>query len=242
MNTLVRALALASCLLVAGSALAYGEWPASGRIVFEVLRGEDGVKLGESEHRWSQDGRTYQMSTVVETTGLAGLLYDFRYVQRSSGAIESDRLMPSRFSVVQQDRPEDVASFDWSVGKVEIARRERLRSYPLGPGDQDVLSVWHLFAALNGREPPEALQLVTNRGAYPADIEIVGNERLRLALGELAVRHVKLVARSGRLAIDVWLSDAHGSLPVRVLMRDDRGQVLDQRAIRIETGNRPVAE
>lgn len=242
MNTFVRVFAFAACLLLAGGALAYGEWPATGRIVFEVLRGEDGVKLGESEHRWNQDGRTYRMSTVVQSTGLAGLLYDFRYVQRSAGAIDSGRLMPSRFSVVQQDRPEDVANFDWVAGEVEITRRERMRNYPVAPGDQDVLSVWHLFAALNGREPPEALQLVTNRGAYPADIIIVGSETVRLALGELPVRHVKLVARSGRLAIDVWLSDAHGSLPVRVLMRDDRGQVLDQRAIRIETGDRPVAE
>lgn len=222
---------------MAVGALADVGWPASGRIVFEVLRGEDGVKLGESEHRWRQDGKTYEMSTLVQTTGLAGLLYDFRYVQRSTGAIEGDRLVPSRFSVMQQDRPEDVARFDWSAGEVEITRRERLRNYPLAPGDQDVLSVWHLFAALNGQAPPDALQLVTSRGAYPADIQIVGSETVRLALGELPVRHVRLVARSGRLAIDVWLSDAHGSLPVRVLMRDDRGQVLDQRAIRIETGN-----
>lgn len=237
MRKFVRVLALCCAAFLAGSAFAHGEWPAAGRIVFEVLRGEDGVKLGESEHRWRQDGKTYEMSTVVQTTGLAGLLYDFRYTQRSAGAIEAGRLVPARFSVVQQDRPEDVASFDWSAGEVEIARRARLRNYPLARGDQDVLSVWHLFAALNGKEPPETLQLVTNRGAYQADITIVGSETASLDLGELPVRHVKLIARSGRLAIDVWLSEAHGSLPVRVLMRDDRGQVLDQRAIRIETGN-----
>ncbi len=237
MSRFARFLALCCGILLAGGAVAHGEWPASGRIVFEVLRGEDGVKLGESEHRWRQDGKAYEMSTVVQTTGLAGLLYDFRYVQRSVGAIEDGRLVPARFSVVQQDRPEDVASFDWSAGEVEIARRDRLRRYPLAQGDQDVLSVWHLFAALHGQAPPSTLQLVTNRGAYPADIEIVGRETVRLALGEFPVRHVKLVARSGRLAIDVWLSQAHDNLPVRVLMRDDRGQVLDQRAIRIETGH-----
>lgn len=217
------------------AAVAQAPWPAGGHIVFEVLRGENGTKLGESEHRWQQDGTDYRMSTEVRTTGLAALLVDFRYVQRSEGRIEGGQLVPLRFSVVQQDRPEDVARFDWTAGEVEITRRDRVRRFPLTPGDQDVLSVWHLVAAHGQGTPLSTLQLVTNRAAYPVHVEIVGSGQLRLAMGDMAVQHVRLVAQSGQLAVDLWLSPAHGGLPVRVLMRDDRGQVLDQRAIAIET-------
>lgn len=212
-----------------------GGWPASGRIVFEVLRGENGVKLGEARHVWKHDGVRYTMETVVETTGLAGMLYDFRYVQHSEGLVLAEGLRPVRFGVEQRGRAPETATFDWKAGRVTIERRGKTRAYPVRQTDQDALSVWHLLGARNGRQPPDEITLVTNRTAAPATFEVIGHETVRIPLGSVDALKVRVRARSGKLVMDMWLSKAHDLAPVRVLMTDHKGEVLDQRAVSLDS-------
>lgn len=209
-------------------------WPRSGRVTYEVLRGEGGLKLGEARHRWQHDGRRYSMATEVETTGVVGLLYSFHYVQSSEGRVEGSALLPERFRVEQQGKEAETAHFDWPAGKVEIARRGKCREYAIGANDQDVLSVWHLIALRDGREPPTELNLVTNRTAAPTTVEVLGRETIAVPVGTLDARHVRMRARSGKLRIDMWLSEDHHYVPVRIVMADHKGEVLDQRAVAIE--------
>lgn len=226
------------CSSVAPFALA-APWPAGGEIVFEVLRGDGGMKLGEGVHRWKHDGRRYEMSTQLETTGLAAVLIDFRYTQRSEGRVIEAGLQPQLFSVDQRGREPERATFDWDAGSVLIERRKgRKETFALAKGDLDVLSVWHLVSLRGGRELPAELSLVNNRNAAPTTIEVVGRESLQLPVGRVDALHVKLRARSGKLAIDLWLSEAHAWMPLRILMQDDKGEVLDQRAIsvRVDAG------
>ena len=209
-------------------------WPATGRVSYDVLRGENGLKLGEGVHRWQHANGRYEMSTVLETTGVAGLLYSFRYEQRSEGLLTAAGLVPERFTVTQKGRDPERASFDWGRGEVSIERRGRTRVYPVESADQDVLSVWHLAALANGRGLPDSLSLVTNRAVSEATLEVLGEESLRLPIGDLDTLRVRLEARSGKLTIDLWLSEAHALVPVRILMTDDRGEVLDQKAVAVE--------
>lgn len=209
-------------------------WAKSGRIQYEVLRGEGGLKLGEADHTWQHDGRDYQMTMVLQTTGVAAMLYSFRYEQHSRGRVVGGRLEPALFSVDQQGKTRESAVFDWSAGEVVLDRRGRQRAHAVAAGDQDVLSVWHYFALLGADTPPHALGVVTNRAATETTIEVGADERITLPLGEFETKRVTLRARTGRLTIDLWLSPAHGMLPLRVLMTDDKGEVLDQRAFAIE--------
>ncbi|MGL1834576.1 DUF3108 domain-containing protein [Rhodocyclaceae bacterium SMB388] len=208
-------------------------WPESGQIRYDVLHGDGGIKLGEAEHRWQHDGRRYQMQTELETTGLAGMLYSFRYIQHSEGVVEDGMLRPELFRVVQQGREPEVARLDWSALEATIERRGRVRTYPIAANDQDVLSVWHLFGLLQERVIPQHLSVVTNRRVSPVAITALGAERVRLPVGELATQRVRVAALSGKLTIELWLSEAHGRMPVRILMTDDKGEVLDQRAVSI---------
>lgn len=213
-------------------------WPSSGRVTYEVLRGEGGLKLGEARHRWQHDGERYTMSTEVETTGLAGMLYSFRYVQHSEGRVGEGGLQPERFRVEQAGKAPETAHFDWAAGKVVIERRGRRSEFPIAANDQDVLSVWHLAGRLNGRALPAELTLVTNRVAAPASLEVLGRERLTVPSGEVEALRLRVRARSGKLTIELWLSERHHFVPVRILMTDDKGEVLDQRAIGIALDGR----
>jgi hypothetical protein len=223
----------------AWSSASAAQWPQSGEIVYEVLRGEGGMKLGEGTHRWRQDGERYEMSVELETTGLAAVFVDFRYTQRSHGRVTANGFLPELFTVDQRGRERESASFDWDGGSVLIQRRKgRQESFELEAGDLDVLTIWHL-AGVSGGDLPRELSVVSNRTMAEADINIVGEEVVDLPLGRIEALHVRLRARSGKLAIDLWLSKKHGLVPVRVLMQDDKGQVVDQRAIELKVDGMP---
>lgn len=209
-------------------------WPASGRVVFDVLKGADGPRLGSSEHRWSHDGERYTMQTQVRTTGLADLLLNFDYVQSSAGRIAEGGLRPERFRIEQSGRKPEQADFDWTRGMVAIERKGRIGHYALGKQDQDLLSLWHLVAVAGERGLPGELSLVTGRKPVAVRASIQGRESVRVPAGSLETVRVRLQAREGKLTLDLWLSTAHRMVPVRILMTDEKGQALDQQAVTID--------
>jgi hypothetical protein len=241
---LVSCWALA-CLAAPALAQASGErmpaaaanaWPGEGRITYRVLHGKNGVQLGEARHHWSHDGARYRMETVVETTGVAAMLYSFHYTQRSEGRVLARGLQPERFTVERVGRAPELAEFDWGAQRVEIHRKGRVRSAELRPGDQDVLSLWHQIGVAGGGPQARELTVVSGKVAAPSALEVVGRETLRLPLGALDTVRLKARAKNGRLVLDIWLAEKQHLLPVRVVMTDDKGEVLDQQAQTIELG------
>lgn len=224
---------LAGCVLIAALALPLSveaaAWPDSGELVFDVMRGANGIKLGEARHAWSHDAGRYTMTLALETTGLAGMIYDFRYTQHSEGRVTSGGLQPERFDVTQSGRKPERAEFDWAARKVRVERKGQATYHALQSGDQDVLSVWHLFA-LAPDSVPERLLLVTNRRATPSTITALGQEPVAVPAGRFDARRFRVRADTGKLTIDLWLADAQATVPVRLLMTDDKGQVLDLQA------------
>lgn len=231
---LVLVLAMSGRPVLAETSAAVHAWPTGGRLVFDVMRGEDGLKLGEARHRWQHDGARYEMTLALETTGLAGLLYSFQYVQESRGHIVDDMLQPERFDVTQSGRKPEQADFDWNARTVKVVRKGQETVSVLKPGDQDVLSVWHLVALAADRALPAELLLVTNRRATPTAISEIGAESLRVPAGSFETRRIRARASTGKLTIDLWVSQQHHGVPVRILLVDDKGQVLDLQARSIE--------
>jgi len=206
------------------------EWPASGRITYDVFYGENGLKIGEAQHHWQHDGQRYSMETRLETTGMAEALYDFSYVQHSEGRVLTDMLQPTLFRVEQSGKPDQSAVFDWQKGKVTVSRKGRESEADIRPGDQDILSVWHLLGTHGIRGTTMKLDLVTSRRVTPSTIQVVGNETLTLPLGTMNTLHVNLRADNGKMSIDMWLARDYYLLPARILIVDDKGKVFDQRA------------
>ncbi len=216
------------------SAPASRNWPATGRVVYEVLRGENGLKLGEARHSWSQDGKRYSMETVVETTGLAAALYSFHYVQRSEGKVAAGDLQPERFSVKQRGKADELAVFEWKGQKVVLHRKGKTKSASIRAGDQDVLSLWHQAAQYGSEGAPVEMTVVSNKVAAPSSLTVVGLETIRLPMGVVETLRLKAEAKDGSLKLDIWLAEKWQRLPVRIVMTDAKGEVLDQQAIRIE--------
>ena len=209
-------------------------WPAQGAIVYRVFYGSSGLQVGEARHQWSHDDTQYSMQVTLETTGLAALLHGFHYVQKSEGSLGPEGLRPHTFTVAQKGKSLESARFDWDNAQVSIRRGEReRRKAALQTGDQDVLSLWHQIGIVGTSGLPRTITVVSNKEATPALLEQVGEEGLRLPIGNLKTLRVRAQAENGKLTIDIWLARNYGMLPVRIRMVDDKGEVLDQQAIQL---------
>ena len=217
-----------------GEAAGMHDWPAQGRLVYDVLRGENGMKLGEAVHVWQQGAGRYRMTLDLKTTGLAGLLYQFEYTQISEGRVAEGSLLPDVFEVNQIRRAPEKSVFNWETAEVAVVRKGKTTLHALERGDQDVLSVWHLFSLTPAERLPQKLVLVSNRRASPASISELGEQALRLPAGRFDTHHYRLRADTGKLTIDLWVAEVLHSLPVRLLLTDDKGQELDLKLSRHE--------
>lgn len=214
-------------------------WPARGRVVYDVHRGDGGLILGQTVHTWQHDEQHYTMRAEIETTGLAALLKSFRYVQQSSGRLGLGGLVPERFSVEQSGRRPETAEFDWAAGSVHITRPKGEKHAPIVPGDQDVLSLWHQLAFGSALADGGRLTVVSGKGAAAAQVSHVGEETLALPQGPEAAEHWAVRADDGSLRVDLWLATGHGDVPVRIRIEDRDGDVVDQVAHEIEVEGNP---
>ncbi len=236
----MRRLCVLVCIFLVGLPLAFAEtanaWPASGRIVYRVYYGDGGMPLGRTTHRWKHAAGRYRMQSLVETTGMAALFKDFRYVQRSEGTVSKGGLRPERYSVDQKGKPKQQARFDWKRGEVRIDRGDSHREAKIAKGDQDVLSLWHQLARAPLDKAPGTLTVVTNKAAAVSVVRDMGVETLKLPMGEMAARHIAVHSDDGSVKVDLWLAEGHKNLPVRIRIEDSKGEILDQQAERIELG------
>lgn len=233
--------------LRARDAAAIARWPAQGEIVFDVLYGKMAFRLGSATHRWWHDARSYRMESVARAAGLLSAVDALSYTQRSRGDVVALGLRPQAFEVERGGKRREWSDFDWAKGEVALFRDGNARTATLDRGDQDVLSLWHQI----GLASPWAggavtLSVVTGKSAAETLIEDLGSEAVEVPAGRFEARHLRATANDGSLVLDVWLATAQHHLPVRIRMRDRKGEVLDQQARSIALGDlrdqKPVTE
>jgi hypothetical protein len=206
-------------------------WPRSGRIVYQVTRGEGGLIVGQSEQRWTHDGQTYHLHAETETTGLAALFHPAKVVQVSRGSFDAAGLRPLEFEVRRAGKETDSVRFAPDQGRIFLARGQ---SVPFVVAAQDLLSLFHQLAALSF-DVPEYPLAVTNGRKLATYAIVVGAElALETPQGLRQVRHLKVGGKANEDATEIWL-DIETRLPLKIRYRDRKGEVFDQVAIAIET-------
>lgn len=209
-------------------------WPAQGIIRYRVYLGKAGLPVGEATHAWRHDGARYSMEVELQTTGVARMLRDLHYVQRSEGRVGKLGLVPERFSVSQTGKTPSDVRFDWARGSVRISRGSRIRTGEVRPGDQDLLSLWHQVAIVGLGRAPQPITVVGGHYANPGRLELIGDEMLDLPIGRVESVRVRAEANDGKLSIDLWFSKAHRLLPLRIRIVDGKGEMLDQLAYEVK--------
>lgn len=206
-------------------------WPRSGRIVYQVTRGEQGLIVGQSEQRWEHDGQRYSLHAETETTGLAALFRPAKVTQDSRGTFDAAGLRPLEFEVMREGKGKDSVRFDPEQGRIVIARGDTV---PFVPAAQDMLSLFYQLAALPFDVPGYPLAVVTGRKLTTFAISVGEELSLETPQGLRRVRHLKVTGNAREDATEIWL-DVETRLPLKIRHRDRKGEFFDQIAITIET-------
>lgn len=200
--------------------------PGTGRMSFDVTKGESAFIVGRAVHEWKIDGDRYELKSLIETAGIVALFADVRLGQTSIGRIDAEGLHPETF---QDNRKggQYRSEFDWAHGTLTLSNGNVV---PLVPGAQDLLSMFYQFALypLDGSEL--SLMVTTGRKferyvfSVERDVELWVNR----ATDEAPIRAYHLAYR-GRDAegVDVWLARDMDRLPVKIRYTDRNGGVTE---------------
>ena len=199
--------------------------PAKGRVRYAITRGEEGFVIGQTTHTWQQDGFTYTLQSVAETTGLVALFKSARVLQISRGEVTAAGLRPHEF---RHERVGglDTANFDWARGVVAYAGRED----GVSAGTQDMLSMYYQLVLLAPQSGVVEMPIATGRKLEIFRLEVLGEVSLALPGGERRALHVR--TRSSNDTIELWLRTgadaASRGLPLKIRFIDRRGDIFDQ--------------
>ncbi|WP_131110730.1 DUF3108 domain-containing protein [Sulfuricystis thermophila] len=212
-------------------------WPPSGRIVYQVTRGEQGFVIGQTEQRWEWNEAHYLLQTIAETTGLVALFRPAKVVQTSRGGFDAHGVRPAEFMVEREGRETEHVRFQAEEGRVVFPRGG---SAPFAAGVQDLLSVFFQLAGLPLDTPEYAVSVATTRKLANYHVTVDEVSRLETPLGARPVRHLSVLGRPGEDVTELWL-DEQTRLPLKIRHRDRKGEVFDQIVIAIEPGL-PIAD
>ena len=194
---------------------------------FDFAKNADQAPLGRVLHRFEREGARYLIRSVTEATGIAALFATGRYVQESHGTLSAEGLRPDVFTL-RRGRVErtESAAFDWANARATTSAGGSNRDWALRGGAQDQLSFLHQVSFLVGALPSSVM--VTNgRRFYNASVEIIGRDVVATGIGPVSTVRVRSQLE-GETRMDVWIAPDHGNLPVKVRLRDHRGEEFEQ--------------
>jgi hypothetical protein len=213
---------------------AAAEYPLRrARLVYDLfyltsLEANNPTKFGQVTHRWSQDGRTYEVESVGEAVGFLWLVFNGKFVQRSTGAIRADGLHPAQYTLDRgRGGRAEVARFDWPEGKLALAWKDQSLTLALPAAAQDPLSLMHQLYFLRQVPASGPLAVATSRKLYRSSFALVGGETLATPLGEVRTLHFRQQEPNG-VATELWADLDRSLLPARVRVTDKKGNVIDQ--------------
>jgi hypothetical protein len=211
-----------------GAQLEPAQPPASAQLSYSVEGQSKGLTYSATGSLdWRNEGGTYSARMEIRVFLLGSR------VQTSQGQLVATGLQPERFG--DKSRSERAAHFDRSQNRIRFSNNAP--DAELLPGAQDRLSVFlQLAGLLNSR--PEAyaagqsidIPVAGTSGSEIWRFQVQDLTSLDLPAGSLIARHLVREPREPRdTRVDIWLAPSLGHLPVRIRLRQDSGDVVDQR-------------
>ena len=207
--------------------------PGSARLNYQLTGRARGFEYSASgQLDWQHDGQRYQARLSV-----SGFLLPSRS-QSSVGEIGPEGLSPRRYS--DRARGEQAVHFQPELGRISFSANSPPVAWQAGA--QDRLSVTLQLAALLAGDPGHfkpgvtvSMLTASSRNVEPWDFSVIGSENLSLPMGTQPALHLRREPRHPHdQTIDLWFAPALGYLPVRILLSQGNGDLVDQRLASIE--------
>ncbi|WDZ95550.1 DUF3108 domain-containing protein [Herbaspirillum sp. WKF16] len=214
--------------------------PPSARLGYDAQSTRDGLPnpyRGTTTLDWKNDGRNYHLEVITKALWITWANFSSR------GAIDAFGVSPELYT--EQTGRRAATNTHFQRERKLISFSASTETYPRRGGEQDRASVLLQLAAI-GRgdatrfQPGSVIDLFV-AGARDGEvwrIQVLGEEQIRLPIGELRAWHVARMPTPGTYdkRIDIWLAPQHEWYPARVLYTDLRrdGEVVDLKLSEIE--------
>lgn len=209
------------------------EWPLSTRLNYALTGNYRGAVTGQAQVEWLRQGRRYQVHLDLSVGPSFAPLISRR--MSSEGELGPRGIAPQRYDedtrVLFTDRRRLTLLFQGDRLTLADGRQE---AAPAGAQDASSQFVQLTWLFLTGRETMQVgrmveLPLALPRRQYRWRYEVLGEERLRTRMGDLATWHLRpaQAAGVGDLSAEVWLAPSLQYLPVRLRIRQDEQTYID---------------
>ena len=206
------------------------DFPAQGRIVYRVDRGDAGFQIGISRQEWQVADGAYRLHAVSETVGLAWLVRSVRQETESRGKMTAHGFVPESYAVLRNGREtSEKAVFDWDGRGVDVGKRGRV---DLDPGAQDFLTFAYQLGFADPSTSGTSMPIATGKKYGVYRLENLGDEEITIPLGKLRTAHFRVTG----IDADLWLAYEYSLLPVKIRFIDNKGDTYVQVATTIELG------
>lgn len=206
-------------------------WPSPLQLDYDVSGQARGIPYRASSRlRWQLSGTRYEAELDMRARLVGGR------TQTSSGLWTADGLRPERY--VDRARRERRYDLDWTQQRFRFSREgEVMHEGPLQAGVQDRLSVFFALAwqarhrPLPGRSTaPWEVRVINQQGPETWSFADHGAASINTPAGSRQTRQLtRLPGKHNDTEMTLWLDEALGWLPARMLLQDDNGDVVDQR-------------
>lgn len=169
---------------------------------------------------WHMEGRQY---SIVDTTTLLG----FKFSAISDGAIGEQGLQPKNFQILVNNGVNRFAQFDRSSMTMSYGKPSKPKKMNFNNSIQDISSIGFQMALAYG-DKAQDVQVTAGTGIYTIQMQLVGEEKIRLPVGIIRTLHIHGQSLTGESAsADIWLAPDYRNMPVKVKVSSE-GRTLDQ--------------
>lgn len=205
--------------------------PKRARLKFNIHKGQDGFKLGESIHELEVEDGRYTLKASVQTTGLASLLKSYRMVQTSIGSATQQTLRPESFSEEVTDSGgvrSHSAAFDWGTHTLRFSQGGEVT---LPAQAQDILSILYQFPPMRQREEVVTINISTGKRFEKYNFEVVFEEPLGTPMGTLQTVHFRKQHPPGKEGLEIWFAQEYRLFPVKMRYIEPDGSIAAEAVI-----------
>lgn len=226
-------------LLAAGLAAAEPKvaHPKQINLVYDVTR--NGQPFATVTESYKQSGDQYHIVSVTKGIGVYALLGERKLT--SDGIVTAEGLKPSHFELRQGDNAKKwlATDFDWANNKLNMTIKDAVETTPLLVGAQDLVSYLYQFmfeSLAKNNQADIVINVATGKKLKPYTFKVATHgETLTLVAGSFKSTQLSSVQDANKENSDanrddrqIWLANEQYNLPLRLIMHDDKGGVIEQ--------------
>ena len=194
--------------------------------VYHVTR--NGQSFADVTETFQQEGGRYKLESVTDGIGIYGLFGKRRLY--SEGEVTAEGLRPSHFEQQQGDSAKKAisADFDWSAKTIAMKAKGQVTPEPLEAGTQDLASYAYQFMFAPPKGDEVVLPITTGKQQRVYRYRVTERDLVvESAAGKFKALHL-INSKDGGEEKELWLGVEARHIPVRILMRDEKGAKIEQ--------------